>query len=233
MKKFTLGFIILVILTFGCKAPQTFVSPDYQNQNIDTAKLLISTPADSNVVYNHKVFEDIGFILSRDEYLTVFGQALEENLETRSNFLSVDYIKHNNKSLISQSLKINEDKMINLNLPGKPLETNINGSVFILFLQDLDITMLKEPYETSKPNKYYSSSGSTASQVKVENMKFNNYSIAAEVIYAIVDNKNANVVSYGSITSKEQYMVPNSVEDVMNKTVRGLVKNILNSTPFK
>lgn len=233
MKRYFISMICLIIILIHCAAPKTFVHPEYQKKKITDAKLLISATADSNVVHNENVFEDIGFKLSKNDYLTIFGQTLENNLEVRSKFLSVDYIKSDTEGLTSQNLKVNEEETITLKLPENPLKTEIRGSVFILYLQDVDITMLKERTETSKPNKYYGSSGTSASQIKVENIQFHNYYVSANAKFAIVDNKNSKVVSYGSLAAKEQYMIPNSAQDVMNKTVRILVKDILNGTPFK
>ena len=131
---------------------------------------------------------------------------------------------------------MDEGKTISLNLPaiGAPLPMADQVADFILFTQDLRIWMSRETKVTDKPGETYSVSGTSGIKengATVTRLSPKNYYIHQSMKYALVNNKNMEIVFYGSISNKKK--VNESFNESFGKSIKGLVSEMVEKTPFE
>ena len=217
----------------SCSKKNTFVTPEYIDNKIIDATLFISPITDISIIQQEEIFTELGVNIFKGEFLSTFSENLKKSLLDNSTFKKIYYLNNNlQPEFKTQFLDLNERGKFNIDLPKKPLEINLSEDIFILFLQDLVISFSKNEIESSKPGKKYLITPTPGGDVILHKLKNYNYYLISQTKYAIYDNTKNKIVSYGVVSAKEEYNKSRDMERLMNGAIQGLVKDILENTPF-
>jgi hypothetical protein len=232
-----LYFLLLTLLgltLISCSGQKFTVAPEYRDRKINDGNLLIPTIDKIIINQDDKFFTDDDLVKIEGECFKLMGNNFKDYLKANSAFQHVNYIELKNKpDFDAQILDLNNDDRIYLNVPKAPVEINIPGKMFLLFLQDVSLSLSKESRDTSDPAKHYDISASDTHDIKITNSKNFNYYLIFQMKYLIYDNANGKIVSYGSSSVKQKYDLTQNVDDLVIKAIEKISKEVVAKTPFE
>ena len=227
--------VLMVAHFIACQSKSRLVRPEYRNQKIKNATLLIAPVNSVTFTLSDELKNEFGFNVSEKENFTLFSNSLKQFLKTQSTFDKVTYADYIVEPELEPCiLELGGNKKMTINLPKSEqfVKSDSLPEVFVLFLQDVGVSFIKEQKDTSVPVKYYTTTGVTAKDMKLQLQKDFNYYIIHSGTYAILDGKSQKLVSYGKINVKRQYLGLDGFEEAMNKSIIKIVDTILKGTPF-
>jgi hypothetical protein len=225
----TLGLILI-----SCSGQKFTIAPEYLNKKISDGTLLIPTIDKIIIKQDEQLFNDEELNNIEKECFKLLGDLLKNNLKSGSSFREINYVELKTKpNLESQTLILSNGDKIYLNIPTSHIEVKHAGNIYLLFLEDVNLALIKEQTDTSDPAKHYTVAETDDNDVKIQKAKFYNYYLLFQMKYLIYDNANDKVVSYGTSSLKQRYKNQNNTENLLTIAIEKAAKEIISGTPFE
>ena len=226
-------FLIFIMLT-SCANQSRFINPEYSDITIKDPILLLPQFENYDFIENENLFNELDINYSKEEYYDYFLDNFEKNLDEQSIFDKIQYIKYDTAPRYeTRTLNLNKKEKFTFDLPSQPLNLNISGSVFILFLEDLRMSFSRKTKEATTSTRTYKASGTTEKDVQLHSIKEFKYYITLDSKYVLYDNSNGELVSYGTASSVERFIPPSPIEHSISRLINHFTGKIFKKTPFE
>lgn len=216
-----------------CSGQKTFILPEYQGKTFTKPGLFIVPERDTLSILDQKLFYEVGLNLSRINILDGFNNSLKNMILQESNFNSIGLLETDiSPILATKFLNFGSSKKLNMELPSNPLKIQYDGDIFLLLIDDLKVVFSKSKRESSDPAKSYTVSRTPGDNNLLHNMKSYEYFVSIQVKYALIDNQNTGLISYGIVSSKDDFDLNKGFNGLLDGMLKDLAKAILADTPF-
>lgn len=234
MKKFNYSLVLFSILLIfiSCANQTTFLNPEYADKKIPSAILLLPQFENSDYIQNEELLIELGIDGSKEKYDSLFIDNFIKSINEYSSFQKIKYIRYNTPPEYETHV-LDANKKFEFDLPQKPIQLDISGSVFILFLEDLLFSFSRKTQEATTSTRSYTVSGLSEKDVKLQSFKDYKYYINLNTKYVIYDNSSGNFVSYGTVSIQEKYVPPVKIERFIKRAIRDFAEDIFKKTPFE
>lgn len=234
MKKEILFMLLsAAVIIISCTAKNYFIESGYEDQKISGGLLLIPKINNLNIYQEESVFNEAELDSIKNRFLSGFGTELNKEILQVSNFKNVGNMEYKQlPEFRKQSFFINEKEMLEISVPRDRIAIQSKDNVFILFIENGIINLLKDERDTSDPAKHYSVSTTPAGGVDLHNLKFYDNQFSFSANYLIYDNTNAKVVKCGTVNTKYKHTQNTDLDDLVLKITTGTAEKILKDSPF-
>jgi len=218
----------------SCANQTTFINPEYMDKKITNAILLLSQFENSDFIQNEELFTELTITKSKEEYYSLFVDNFEKCIDDQSTFQKIKYFSYDTApDYETQIFDLDKKNKFKFDLPPKPIQLDISGYVFILFLEDLLFSFSKKTKEATTSTRTYTVSGLSEQDLKLHAVKNYKYYITLNTKYVIYDNSTGDVISYGTASTLERVIPPTDIDLQIKSIIQDFVQEIFKKTPFE
>jgi len=199
--KYRTGILIIIsLILFSCSSKNYVIAPEYKGIKIHNASLIIPNIDKVITLQSDDLFTTNELDEIREQYIKLLNSELREEINANSELGQV--VNVNLKpSFEFETIRVNyKNETLPLDVPIASLKAEDNS--FILFLQNLYLTIIKEQQDTSDPAKHYSVTPTPGNETAINKMKMFKYFFHFRLNYFIYDNTGNKIVSYGRMEKK-------------------------------
>ncbi|MCD4796584.1 MAG: hypothetical protein K8R49_05385 [Candidatus Cloacimonetes bacterium] len=222
---------ILVLVLSACAVPTTYLMPMYKGRIIESKSLAIVHP-DFFIENTKDVTDDLGEGDPKQVYDDFFTFNFKGRMSQLSTFSDVNFIYDvDTKEFKERSLTVGKEETIYIDLPkdGRVVKIDSLYADFVLFIQDYHISRVDGT--SGSPGVYVpAANGMGGSWVGGGGGSFPD--LRHTFIYAIWDNNEKQIVSYGKIISPTIFIFA-MTRETWDSSITDIAKKILVKTPFE
>ena len=234
MKKRFVLIVSTALLLSACSSKDYFISPDYAGKRIQNVSLIIPTVKEFKIRQTENIFTEDELKNIIKKFVEAISENLKSELGANTSFKKIDFIDINERvSKENVEVPFTRGETIYLNLPKKPLSFAEPDDVYILFFENLALSIYKKERETSDPAKHYTVSTPSPSEAKLSPTKLSDQIFACEVKYAIYDNQLGKPVAYGILTFEDKIAENSDMDKLVKRFVKKIAAAVVNDTPFE
>lgn len=234
MKKLVL--LLLVSLLVSCSSKDYFISPEYAGKKIEKASLIIPTVKEFKISQTENLLTEDELMAINKKFVESISNNLINEIAANSTFKKIDFVEIEDRiSKENVELAFTQGETIHFDLPKKSIMfTDAEKSeIYILFFDNLSLSIYKKQRETSDPAKHYTASTPAPTDARLTPAKLSDQVFACEIKYALYDNQQAKPVAYGIKTFEDKVSENSDIEKLVAKFVEKIAAYVVNDTPFE
>lgn len=234
MKK--LGLLLLVCLLASCSSKDYFVSPEYAGKKIEKASLIIPTVKEFKITQTDNLLTEEELMAINKKFVESISGNLINELGANSTFKKIDFVEIEdriNKENVELAFTVGET--IHFDLPKKTitLAGSEKSEIYILFFDNLNLSIYKKQRETSDPAKHYTASAPAPTDTRLTPAKLSDQVFACEIKYALYDNQAGKPVAYGIKTFADKISENSDIDKLVAKFAEKIAAYVVKGTPFE
>ena len=231
MKKLIYFFLLSLIIS--CSSKEFFISPDYKNQKIKDATLIISTISEFKIRHTENILNESELTLINKKLVNTISENLKPELFSKTTFAKIEFVELQDKiQLEEKKLNLSGENSFTMKLPKDKITINGNENVFVLLIESFSVNIFKKERETSDPAKFYSVSNPTPTETKLAPAKLADQIVGCEFKYLIWDNQNEKPVSYGYVHFENKFGENEDIESMLKRIVEKISSSVTKDSPF-
>ena len=229
---------LLILLTIpifiSCASKSYFVNPEYRDKKINGANLVIPTVNDVKFYQFTQIFSEAEIEKIKQEFSSLLSRNLKDELKSRSTFSDIKYATFKTKpEFESKEFDLNDKEKISLTLPKNRIESDISENLYLLFLEDITLSLINEESDTSDPAKHYSISATPGNDPLINKLRLYKQNMVLDLKYCLYDNNTGKTVSFGRFSSKQKYTETSSAENIIKIGIEKFAEKVFENTPFE
>ncbi|MCX6170787.1 MAG: hypothetical protein NTX65_15715 [Ignavibacteriales bacterium] len=229
-----LFFLLIIPIFISCASKNYIINPEYRDKKISNANLIIPTIKDVNFSQFSNIFSEDEVKRIKHDFSLLLSENLRNELKSRSTFSDIKYASFKSKPEFgSKVFDLNEKEKISFSLPKNRIESDIAENVFLLFLEDVTLSLINEEKDTSDPAKHYSVTSTPGNDPLLNPAKFYNQSLHLDLKYCLYDNNNGKTVLFGRFSEKQKFTEISVAENIIKKGIEKFAKKVFENTPFE
>ncbi|MEW6652163.1 MAG: hypothetical protein AB1394_01710 [Bacteroidota bacterium] len=234
MKKLVL--LLAAGLLVSCSSKDYFIVPEYADKRIEKASLIIPTVKEFNISQDEYLFAEEELMAINKQFVESINSKLLNEIDANSTFNKIDFVDIEGR-ISKENVKLPYTKggSIHLNLPTKPL--SIAGTeqqnLYILFFDQISLSIYKKQRETSDPAKHYTASTPAPTEARLTPAKLMDQVFACEIKFALYNNQLGKPVAYAIKIFEERISENHDIEKLVDKFVDKIAAYIVKDSPFK
>ncbi len=236
MFRFRKNLLILLIMPIfiSCASKNYFVNPEYRGKKINGANLVIPTVSDVKFYQFTQIFNEGEIEKIKQEFSSLLSSNLKVELKSRSTFSDIKYATFKTKpELESKEFDLNDKDKISLTLPKNRIKSDISENLYLLFLEDITLSLINEETDTSDPAKHYSISATPGNDPLMDKLRLYKQNLVLDLKYCLYDNNTGKTVSFGRFSSKQKYSETSSAENIIRTGIGKFAEKVFENTPFE
>jgi len=229
-------FLLVIVLLNACSSKDHFINPDYSGKKIEKASLIIPTLKEFKITQDENLFSEEELMAINKKFVDEIGSKLLNEISLKSTFKKIDFVELENR-IGKEKTKLNytNGETIHFDLPVKPLKFSENGKheIYILFFDQLSLSIFKKQRETSDPAKHYTATTPAPTETRLTPAKLTDQVFSCEIKYVIYDNQLGMPVTYGIKSFDEKITENSDLDKLVGRFVEKIAAYIIKDTPFE
>ncbi|MFA7229092.1 MAG: hypothetical protein WC061_08655 [Melioribacteraceae bacterium] len=228
-----LTFLSLSFL-LSCAPKNHVINKEYLEKKINGANLVIPRVDEVNFHQFSEIFNGPEIKKIKNDFSLLLSSELKYELKSVSNFSEIIYASFKAKpEFESKEFNLDGKGNISFQLPRNPIESDIAENLFILFLEDITLSIENKENDSSDPAKHYSVSTTPGDETVLNPVRLHNKTLVMKLNYCLYDNGNGNVVSFGTFSSDHKFMENSIAENLIKSAIKKFAGKVFVKTPFE
>lgn len=226
-------YFFLLSLIISCSSKDFFISPDYKNQKIKDATLIISTVSEFKIRHTENIFNESELTLINKKLVNTISENLKPELFSKTTFAKIEFAELQDEiQLEDKKLSLSGENSFTMKLPKNKIPIIGKENVFVLLIESFSVNIFKKERETSDPAKFYSVSNPTPTETKLAPAKLADQIVGCEFKFLIWDNQNEKPVSYGYVHFENKFGENEDIESMLKRIVEKISSSVIKDSPF-
>ncbi|HEX9653425.1 MAG TPA: hypothetical protein VGA99_06920 [bacterium] len=223
------------LLLAACAKKGAYVNPSYENKDIVATTLVLAPlTAEPQINYPEEIKQDLLRDFPQDLYAAFIRTGLPQSLKTQSQFKEAGSDAFKGSPLLQPRIfNLTNDQLLSVSLPVAPgIEFDSLRADFVLFLENVTLSLGRDRVEDSDPRKTYKVAGGTdETDATFQSVRGYRFNLLHTSYYVFYDNHTGKVAAYG-VAQTETPVTNESVEFIFKHSMDDLAGAILKNTPF-
>lgn len=225
--------VITIIFLISCVPARFYIAEDFNTIN-SNATILITQVNEINISQNYDLYPLDSLRKIRNLFFEYQRALLPNSIKNWSKLKSVGVMNYKTPPQFEKKeFFVNEKEIVELHVPISKMKYDKEGSYYILFFQDYNISFDLEETDTSNPAKLFSTEKIPGLEPSLKPNKLYKQLFTIRTKYFIYDNDNSKLIIAGNAVIKEKYSFEKNLDNVMSDAIAGLAQRIIEKTPFE
>jgi hypothetical protein len=226
--------LLIIPILISCSSKNYFVNPEYRDKKISDANLVIPTVNEVKFYQFAQIFNEGEIEKIKKDFSLLLSDKLKGELKSRSTFSDIRYASFKAKpEFESKEFDLNEKEKISLSLPKNRIESDISENLFLLFLEEITLSLENKEKDTSDPAKHYSVTSTPGNEPILNPMRLYNQILVLDLKYCLYDNSTGKTVLFGKFSSQQKFAENSMAENIIKKGIEKFAEKIFENTPFE